>query len=192
MRAQSREPAGAELEFEMLPFVVLAVISAWDLDDGAPSPPPSLLGPKVAGAGLGSAQMGSDDGSATSLVKFCTFGAPPLGPHLFSDASDLTRTFTTPSCDDGTNPLQAGLASQALLGVSYPFGLMLPWQHLVTPGAPVHLTETAPPSRQPSPSLSAGVAALSNFALRFPQGDRTAPAGRSTTEIRTLAVHRNH
>jgi len=168
----------SRVEFELFHLFVLAMIDVWDIDPNAPKPPPSLFGQKLAGVGAGTAPLDANEGLGPSLITVCTYGAPPLGPHLFGDASDLMRTFTTPSCADGTTNFQSGFAAQPLFGF-FPLAMALPWQTAISPGTPVHLSE--PTGAQPHPSalgFPSGFSGPSNIVLHLQQGGRE-PLGAS-------------
>jgi hypothetical protein len=165
----------------MIVLVVLAMIDLWQIDASASQSPAAQFGQRLAGAGSASdALLDSSDALGPSPVKFCTYGAPPLGPQLFSDASGLARAFTTPACDDGSSAFQSGLTPQSLLNF-LPLGMVLPWSPTFAAGTPVTLpgrTETSP--GQPATG-QAGLTAPSR--VHLPQGERESwgtSAGRST------------
>ena len=139
------------VEFAMIHLVVLAMIDLWDIDASASQPPAAQFGQRLAGAGSTSdALLNSSDALGPSPIKVCTYGAPPLGPQLFSDATGLARAFTTPACDDGSSAFQSGLAAQSLMDF-LPLGMVLPWSPSFAPGIPV----TLPGRTATSPSGSA-------------------------------------
>jgi hypothetical protein len=166
----------------MLHLVVLAMIDLWDIDPDAAKPPPAQFGQRLAGAGDASDAL-LDTGAALgpSPIKVCTYGAPPLGSQLWSDASGLMRTFTTPSCGDGAGGFQSGFASQSLLGF-FPLGMALPWgSSLTSPGTPVGLPgqSDSHPSRQ-GLTLPHGFEGPSSLVLHVPPAQRGASSGTSS------------
>ena len=126
------------------------MITAWDIDpDAVKTPAAASIGQRLAGTSDGSDPLGQSGGVDQSLIKVCTYGAPPLGPHLLSESSDLVRTFTMPDCDGGTSDFQSALGAQSLFGASL-FGFASLRGSAVAPNAPVHLAGYAPPSQNRS------------------------------------------
>jgi hypothetical protein len=131
----------------MLHLVVFAMITAWDIDADASKTSTAQFGQRLAGAQNETDPLGPSAGAESNLVKICTYGAPPLGPHLLSEAPDVMRTFTTPSCDtDGTSDFQSALGGQSLFG-SYLLGVATLRTSGIAAGAPVHLTAAEAPSQ---------------------------------------------
>jgi hypothetical protein len=100
--------------------LVFAMIT---LQNAAPDPqttaPPSLASRLTGGAsgtGLQGLDTTSPFGDMTVTVG-CTYGAPRLTQDLVTDATSLTRTLSSPQCDD--TPSYASLP--ALIPASYAF-----------------------------------------------------------------------
>jgi hypothetical protein len=106
----------------------LAVITLSNADPDAVKPAPvvltktadatRLLGLSEPLAGL----QGADDAS----ISVCTFGAPPLGPQLWNDATGLSRTFTLPQCAGDPAGFDSTFGMQNFGGQFGPFTTALP------------------------------------------------------------------
>jgi hypothetical protein len=160
----------------MLHLVVLAMADLWVIDPDAAKAPPAQLGQRLAGLGeTSSTALDSNDASGPLAIEFCTYGAPPIGPHLWGDASDLMRTVTAPSCsDDEMSASRTGFASQSLVGM-FPLGMGQLWQ----PFSLGTVTRESPPLR-PMLSVPSGFTGSSPFVVHLPQGVR----GPSLTPVR--------
>jgi hypothetical protein len=153
----------------MLPLVVLAMADLWVIDPDAAKAPAAQLGQRLAGLGETSTALDSTDALEPIAIEFCTYGAPPLGPHLWSDASGLMRTLTAPSCaDDEMSASRTGFASQSFVGM-FPLGMGQFWQPFSL-GSMTRPIES-PPLR-PTLSVPTGFTGSSPFLAHLPQGIR--------------------
>jgi hypothetical protein len=153
----------------MLHLVVLAMADLWVIDPDAAKAPPAPLGERLAGLGDTSTALDSNDALGSISIEFCTYGAPPLGPHLWGDASDLMRTFAAPSCaDDEMSASRTGFAAQSFVGM-FPLGMGQLWQpfSLGTVVRPID----SPPIR-PTLGVPAGFTGSSPFVVHLPTGVR--------------------
>jgi hypothetical protein len=162
----------------VIALAVFAMIDLWDIDASAAQPPVAQFGQRLAGAGNTSdALLDSSEAPGPSPVSVCTYGAPPLGPQLFGDATSLARTFTTPACANGTSAFQSDFGAESLLDF-LPLGMVMPWGPAVAPGIPVTLPGHAATSSSGSGTgLSTGFATPSN--VHLPPGERESWAARS-------------
>ncbi len=83
-------------------YLVLAVISLWDVAPVPLATAAAHLTSRVESAGLSSETSARREPSATFgdpiAGGFCTFGSPPLTSRLYDDAAALYRSFSTPEC----------------------------------------------------------------------------------------------
>jgi hypothetical protein len=90
---------------QMLPIVFAMVTLQNPAPDPAASAPAVSVGQRLTGL-TGLTQMsplssGDTDGlGGLTITAGCTYGTPPLGASLLSDATALSRTFTQPQCSN--------------------------------------------------------------------------------------------
>ena len=92
--------------------IVFAMITLQNADPTPATTPAASIGQRLTGQASGTGLQGLDTSSPlgdVTITAGCTYGAPRLGPSLFGDASDLTRTFTQPQCADQSAGLLAPL-----------------------------------------------------------------------------------
>jgi len=168
----------------MLHLALLAIIDLWAIDPDATAPPTPQLAQRLTGANDTTAALAAtNDRLGPSPISPCTYGAPPLDSHFWSDANNLMRTFTTPECSDSTSALQYGFGAESLLNF-YPIGMAPPGAAL-SPG--VYLPERSMPSpRRSGVTAATGFAGPNGVVLRVPQGDRS----RSGVLLRSGEVER--
>jgi hypothetical protein len=165
----------------MLHLVVLAMADLWVIDPDAAKAPTPQLGQRLAGLGeTSSTALDSNDAPGPLTLEFCTYGTPPLGPHLWGDASDLMRTLTAPSCsDDEMSASQTGFASGSFVRM-FPLGIGQLWQPFSL-GAVTRPIDAAP--LRPMLSVPTGFTGASPFAVHLPQGMH----GPALTPVRHLS-----
>jgi hypothetical protein len=156
----------------MLHLVVLVMADLWAIDPTIAKAPPSQIAQKLFGASEASGSaLDASKALGPNPVKVCTYGAPQLGPHLWSNATGLARTFTTPSCDDETTNFESGFASQSLMG-AFPFGIGPLWGPAFSRGIAEPIGQMEPVVSRSAPSVPVHYGGPSNIVVGLPHGER--------------------
>jgi hypothetical protein len=83
--------------------LVVAMIVLQNTDPTPVVTPAASIGQRLTGSSPASSLQGLDTTSPfgdTTIAVGCTYGAPRLGPSLFSDANELARSATMANCTD--------------------------------------------------------------------------------------------
>jgi hypothetical protein len=156
----------------VLSLVVLAMADLWTNDPDVAKTLPAPLAQKLFAGDAADGLRDSSKTSGPSLVKICTYGAPPLGAGLFSDANSLMRTFTTPACADDSSVYQFGPAMQPLFGSALE---AMPWMTTGSAGSPVHFREQTEASPNRSAFTVTRFSGPGNIVIRLPLGAHGTP-----------------